>query len=43
MLIEEARVRARGHSADHEHRQVVLAPELVVRASTRLQPLNGVA
>jgi LacI family transcriptional regulator len=43
MLIEEARVRGSSGSADHEHRQVVLSPELVVRASTRLQPLGGVA
>jgi LacI family transcriptional regulator len=39
MLIAEARDRQDGH----EHRQVVLTPELVVRASSRLRPLNGVA
>lgn len=39
MLIEEARVRG----TDHEHRQVVFTPELVVRASSRLRPLDGVA
>jgi LacI family transcriptional regulator len=39
MLIAEARDRG----AAHEHRQVVLTPELVVRASSRLRPLNGVA
>ncbi|HEY0814327.1 MAG TPA: LacI family DNA-binding transcriptional regulator [Pseudonocardia sp.] len=39
MLIAEARDR----DAGHEHRQVVLAPELVVRASSRLRPLDGVA
>jgi LacI family transcriptional regulator len=39
MLIAEARDREDGH----EHRQVVLTPELVVRASSRLRPLNGVA
>ena len=39
MLIEESRTR----DSDHLHRQVVLEPELVVRASTRLRPLNGVA
>jgi LacI family transcriptional regulator len=39
MLIAEARDGEDGH----EHRQVVLTPELVVRASSRLRPLNGVA
>ena len=39
MVIAEARDRG----AEHEHRQVVLTPELVVRASSRLRPLNGVA
>lgn len=28
---------------DHEHRHVVSDPELVVRSSTRLRPMNGVA
>lgn len=38
MLLDEAR------AADgHEHRQVVFEPELMVRASTRLPPLNGAA
>jgi LacI family transcriptional regulator len=39
MVITEARERG----GRHEHRQVVLTPELVVRASSRLRPLNGVA
>jgi LacI family transcriptional regulator len=39
MVIAEARERG----GAHEHRQVVLTPELVVRASSRLRPLNGVA
>ncbi len=41
MLIAEARER----DAEHQHRQVVLRPELVVRASSRLRPsnVNGVA
>ena len=39
MLIAEARDRGDAH----RHRQVVLTPELVVRASSRLRPLNGVA
>jgi LacI family transcriptional regulator len=39
MAIAEARERG----GAHEHRQVVLTPELVVRASSRLRPLNGVA
>jgi LacI family transcriptional regulator len=39
MVIAEARERG----GIHEHRQVVLTPELVVRASSRLRPLNGVA
>jgi len=39
MAIAEARERG----GPHEHRQVVLTPELVVRASSRLRPLNGVA
>ena len=39
MAIAEARERG----GVHEHRQVVLTPELVVRASSRLRPLNGVA
>lgn len=38
MLIEEAR-----RLSDHEHRQVVYAPEIVVRASTRLRPAEGAA
>lgn len=38
MALEEAR-----HLPGHRHRQVVFAPELVVRASTRLRPLDGVA
>jgi LacI family transcriptional regulator len=38
MVIEEAR-----NHADHQHRQVVFGPELVVRASTRLRPVDGVA
>jgi LacI family transcriptional regulator len=39
MLIVEARER----DGTHQHRQVVLSPELVLRASSRLRPLNGVA
>ncbi len=39
MLIAEARER----DGTHQHRQVVLSPELVLRASSRLRPLNGVA
>jgi LacI family transcriptional regulator len=39
MVIAEARERG----GAHEHHQVVLTPELVVRASSRLRPLNGVA
>jgi LacI family transcriptional regulator len=39
MLIAEARDR----DEDHVHRQVVFTPELVVRASSGLRPLNGVA
>ncbi len=39
MLIAEARER----DGRHQHRQVVLSPELVVRASSLLRPLNGVA
>ena len=38
MLIEEAR-----RLPDHEHRQVVYEPELVVRASTRLGSTEGAA
>jgi LacI family transcriptional regulator len=33
LLLEESR-----GGPDHEHRQVVFAPELVVRASTRVRP-----
>ncbi len=43
MLIVEARDRGSADVSVHEHRQVVLSPELVVRASSRLRPLNGVA
>ena len=38
MVLEEAR-----GEPGHRHRQVVFAPELVVRASTRARPLGGVA
>lgn len=38
MVLEEAR-----GEPGHRHRQVVFAPELVVRASTRARPLDGVA
>jgi LacI family transcriptional regulator len=38
MLLEEAR-----RLPDHQHRQVVFAPELVVRSSTRLRPSAVVA
>lgn len=38
LAIEEAR-----HGDQHQHRHIVSNPELVVRASTRLRPLNGVA
>lgn len=39
MLIDEAR----SDRATHEHRQVVLTPELIARTSSRVPPLNGVA
>jgi LacI family transcriptional regulator len=38
LLIDEAR-----NAPGHQHQQLVLAPELVVRASTRLRPVDGVA